>query len=247
MKNKIIIALMLSLLIFTSCKSQEKVEKEDDIELVKIEDTATEKQDEPEKLEEKEELSEQPIKEEVAEKPIEKEKPIKEPIVEKPIEVEKPIIQEELPEQVEKQEFNITMSIDCSTILDNMDLLDPLKAPLVPENGTILEQVTLEVTKGQSVFDVLLSETRERKIHMEYVDTPLYNSAYIEGINNFYEFDVGELSGWMYKVNGEFPSYGSSKYELLENDVVEWIYTCDLGKDIGNEYGVDNQGGEVNE
>lgn len=26
-------------------------------------------------------------------------------------------------------------------------------------------------------------------------DTPVYNSAYIEGIHNLYEFDVGKLSG----------------------------------------------------
>ena len=26
--------------------------------------------------------------------------------------------------------------------------------------------------------------------------TPIYNSAYIEGIHNLYEFDCGSLSGW---------------------------------------------------
>lgn len=33
------------------------------------------------------------------------------------------------------------------------------------------------------------------KIHMESSFTPVYNSAYIEGIHNLYEFDVGKLSG----------------------------------------------------
>ena len=57
---------------------------------------------------------------------------------------------------------------------------------------------------------------------MEFEDTPMYNSAYIEGINNLYEFDCGELSGWMYKVNGWFPNYGCSRYQLKEGDTIEW-------------------------
>ena len=73
-------------------------------------------------------------------------------------------------------------------------------------------------------------------IHMEFEDTPMYNSAYIEGINNLYEFDCGELSGWMYKVNGWFPNYGCSRYQLKEGDVIEWVYTCDLGVDVGGFY-----------
>ena len=27
--------------------------------------------------------------------------------------------------------------------------------------------------------------------------------------------------------------YGFSRYQLAEGDVVEWRYTCDLGKDVG--------------
>ena len=62
------------------------------------------------------------------------------------------------------------------------------------------------------------------------------NSAYVEGINNLYEFDVGSLSGWMYSVNGWFPNYGCSRYALQNGDVVNWVYTCDLGYDVGGGY-----------
>ena len=44
--------------------------------------------------------------------------------------------------------------------------------------------------------------------------------GYIEGINNLYEFDCGEQSGWMYSVNGWFPNYGCSRYQLKDGDVV---------------------------
>ena len=39
----------------------------------------------------------------------------------------------------------------------------------------------------------------------------------------------------MYKVNGSFPNYGCSSYKLKAGDIVEWVYTCDLGKDVGAE------------
>ena len=73
---------------------------------------------------------------------------------------------------------------------------------------------------------------------MEFENPPIYNSAYIEGIHNLYEFDVGELSGWMYSVNGWYPNYGCSRYALKDGDVVEWRYTCDLGFDVGGGYAV---------
>jgi hypothetical protein len=79
---------------------------------------------------------------------------------------------------------------------------------------------------------------------MDFRNTPIYNSAYIMGINNLYEFDAGELSGWMYKANGEFPNYGCSRYQLKPGDVIEWIYTCDLGRDIGGEGSIGGQRGE---
>jgi hypothetical protein len=114
-----------------------------------------------------------------------------------------------------------------------MDKLDPDKAELVPDNGVILHQEDVPFEEGESVFDVLLRVTREEKIHLEFVDTPLYHSAYVEGIGNLYEFDCGELSGWSFMVNGEFPSVGCSLCKLKNGDTVEWVYTCDMGRDVG--------------
>lgn len=126
-----------------------------------------------------------------------------------------------------------TLSVRCDTILQNMAWLDKEKTELVPEDGVIFAEKTVEFNEGESVFNLLLREMKLNKIHMEYENTPMYNSAYIEGIGNLYEFDCGELSGWMYKVNGQFPNYGCSRYILKDGDKVEWVYTCDLGNDVG--------------
>ena len=79
---------------------------------------------------------------------------------------------------------------------------------------------------------------KDNKIQLEFSFTPIYNSSYIEGINNLYEFDCGSLSGWMYEVNDWFPNYGCSRYEVKNGDVIEWQYTCNLGADIGGNYAV---------
>ena len=125
-----------------------------------------------------------------------------------------------------------TISISCSTILSNMDKLKDGKEGLVPSNGVILGSTTVEINEGESVFDVLKKVTRNSGIHMEYVNTPGYDSAYIEGIANLYENDCGNGSGWMYSVNGWYPDYGCSQYDVQNGDVIRWSYTCDLGNDL---------------
>ena len=129
--------------------------------------------------------------------------------------------------------FTVTLVVRCDTILANMNLLNREKHELVPDDGVIFPATTITAYEGESVFNILQREMRRAGIHMTFRNTPIYNSAYIEAINNLYEFDVGELSGWMYKVNGWFPNYGSSRYQLQPGDVIEWHYTCDLGHDLG--------------
>ena len=129
--------------------------------------------------------------------------------------------------------YTCTFSIECSTILNNLSMLEPDKLEMVPSGGVILKKTTVTFYEGESVFDVLQRVCKEKGIHMESSWTPIYNSAYIEGIHNLYEFDCGELSGWMYRVNGWYPNYGCSRYQLKDGDVVEWRYTCDLGNDVG--------------
>lgn len=134
----------------------------------------------------------------------------------------------------EKETMTCKISISCDAILDNMDKLTAGKEAFVPSNGQILAESTVEFQEGDTVFDVLQSVCKETGIHMEYTNNPVYDSAYIEGINQLYEFDCGEQSGWMYNVNGWFPNYGCSKYTVSDGDDINWVYTCTLGKDIGD-------------
>lgn len=125
-----------------------------------------------------------------------------------------------------------TVSIRCDTILNNWDKLDSAKAGYVPSDGWIL-YTTVSFEEGETVFDVLQRACSNYGISLEYSWFPMYGDYYIEGINNIYEFDCGSQSGWMYTVNGWFPSYGCSSYVLSNGDSVEWRYTCSNGEDIG--------------
>ena len=127
-----------------------------------------------------------------------------------------------------------TIEIRCNTILDNMGSLKSGKEGYVPSSGKILSTTKVSFDDGDTVFDVLKKVCSKSGIQLEYSWTPLYNSYYIEGIQNLYEFDCGSESGWMYKVNGWFPNYGCSSYTLKNGDTIVWCYTCKgLGADVG--------------
>lgn len=98
------------------------------------------------------------------------------------------------------------------------------------ENRYILSPVKVDLEEEDTVLTVLLRATRERKIQMEYSGGK--KNAYVEGIDNLYEFSKGAGSGWMYTVNGAFAGKSCGGVTVKENDIICWIYTLDLGKDI---------------
>lgn len=138
------------------------------------------------------------------------------------------------PDEAEK--ITVTISIRCDTLSSDMSkLTNPSIAGYIPSNGVILSTTTYKGTTDSTVFDALNTVCRNNGIQLESSYTPMYESYYVEGINYLYEFDGGVGSGWMYKVNGWYPNYGCSSYYLSDGDVIEWVYTCDYGADVGGE------------
>lgn len=184
-------------------------------------------------------LSTEPVETEPVETEPEQTKPVEsEPVVSQPAEESQgpapsqSEVEEQTPEP-EDQTLKCTLSISCATILHHMDKLTPGKEGLVPADGWLLPAVEVEFEEGECAFDVLKRELQQRKMHFEYSASALYETAYVEGICNLYEYDCGELSGWKYAVNGLFPGYGCSQYTLSHGDVITFVYTCDLGADVG--------------
>lgn len=142
----------------------------------------------------------------------------------------------EMPVEISEQEEekitssipSCTLSVRCDSILSNLDMLKNGKAEIIPDDGIIYAEQSVTIHEGDSVFDVLHRELKNNNIHLEFVETPMYNSVYIEGIGNLYEFDCGNFSGWLYKVNGIQPTYGCSQYIVQNGDKIELIYSCNL-------------------
>ncbi len=136
------------------------------------------------------------------------------------------------PEVNNKKKYYCTLEIRCDTILKNKNKLSAGKDIYVPKTGVILPATTVEFEAGENVMDVLKRVCKYTGIQMEHSYFPIYNSSYVEGINNLYEFDCGGASGWIYRVNGFKPNYGVSMYELSDKDNIQFLYTCDYGNDI---------------
>ena len=141
---------------------------------------------------------------------------------------------EKEPEKQKPKENTVTLTIRCDTAVNKDMHKDPKFKGIVPESGVILSTTTFKIKEGDTVLNVLEVARDKYKIQMAYRGNK--ESAYIEGINNLYEFDGGQWSGWMYCVNGWYPNYGAGVYVLQAGDVIEWNYTCDLGKDLGQEW-----------
>ncbi len=131
----------------------------------------------------------------------------------------------------------ITFSIDCKTVADNMDLLDKSvkENSVIPEDYYLLKETTFSIeSKEQTAFDILLKATKDNNIQIDYEDASVsaFGSAYIKGIGNLYEYNCGEKSGWLYMINGKSPTVGSDSYILQDGDVIEFRYSCSWGEDL---------------
>ncbi|MCL1858547.1 MAG: DUF4430 domain-containing protein [Oscillospiraceae bacterium] len=96
--------------------------------------------------------------------------------------------------------------------------------------------IDFDYKKDISVAD--LSKDMCRELNIPIVFAGMGSLVYVQGINGLFEFDYGAESGWLYAVNGEFQGIGCGDYVLKNRDYVEWYYTLDLGKDVGNDFGI---------
>lgn len=124
--------------------------------------------------------------------------------------VESPVEKEKEPE------------VQASTIVFSI-VISSSEVPLTP--------VKMEIKEGDTVLDALIQIAKKNKIQMDYRGGQ-GASAYVEGIANVYEFDRGQGSGWMYRINGVFPNRGAGTVPLMADDRVEWLYTTNLGVDL---------------
>ena len=119
----------------------------------------------------------------------------------------------------DKNASKITFTISAYTVTDE---------EIYPPN-------TLYVAEDSTVFEILSEVCRTENIQLDYEKNSVYGLAYIKGINSIYEYDHGDLSGWMYRVNGELPNIGCGYYKVKDGDTVEILYSTNIGRDLGDD------------
>lgn len=82
----------------------------------------------------------------------------------------------------------------------------------------------IEIEEGSSVYDVLLKTGLS-------IGANTFGGVYVYGIDGLEEFHEGPMSGWKYKVDGNYPNVGAGSTILKAGQKVEWIYTTDYTND----------------
>ena len=111
--------------------------------------------------------------------------------------------------------------------------------------GTIISQTRVPFKAGENIAQVTLRLLDARGIGYTYSGS-LTGNFYLASIKNFVvnntpydemgEFDAGTGSGWMITLNGWFIDKSTAAFKVSNNDVIQWQYTCQVGKDIGDTY-----------
>lgn len=95
--------------------------------------------------------------------------------------------------------------------------------------GVILPKTEVEIKKAIRCY------ITRRVLDSKGIDFRI-RSGYVVGIDGQNEFDKGPTSGWMFSVNGDFPGIGPGSVTVEDGDYIQWLYTTNLGEDIGNIY-----------
>lgn len=122
-----------------------------------------------------------------------------------------------------KKDITVSVAVDCHTAIEwGILQKKPQFQGVLPENGKLLS-TSVTVKEGECAMKALKTALKKNRIAIDESD------GYIRSIAGLSEFDCGRSSGWLYRVNGQFPNVSSADYPLKNGDTIEFIYTCQRG------------------
>jgi hypothetical protein len=120
------------------------------------------------------------------------------------------------------------MAVNKATTNDSNEK-QTVNISIVGDRGTILSSTKVEIKEGNTVLDVTLSILKQKGIPISVRGSG--SSAYVEGIDNLFEFDHGPLSGWTAKRNDTILDQSSDAIQVKNGDTIQWIYTSNDKED----------------
>lgn len=122
-----------------------------------------------------------------------------------------------------------TLTIACETALTSAGL-DAETVAALPSDGYLLPATEVEFTDGESVLEVLRRTAQEHALTLDVVDGEY---PYVNAIGPLAGGSAGPMAGWLFSVNGEYPSVGAADIKVQAGDAIVFSYTCDGGADLG--------------
>lgn len=129
--------------------------------------------------------------------------------------------------QANAQTVNCTVAIDCKSAVDAGNQV----AKQVSQEGVILAAAPTTVSEGESVLDALQRACDAAGVLIAVSGSG--DGAYVTTIHSLSGGDCGDMSGWLYSVNGEFAAESCGALQVREGDAILFVYTVDGGADIG--------------
>lgn len=80
----------------------------------------------------------------------------------------------------------------------------------------------VEVPEGSTVYDALVATGAD--VNASDSDYGMY----VEGIDGLASGDYGDMSGWMFEVNGEMAEVSCSELEVADGDEIVWTYVTEF-------------------
>ncbi len=100
-----------------------------------------------------------------------------------------------------------------------------------------ISKTKVTVPKGSTVLDVTAKA-------LSLAGIPYTNEDnYISSVRGLKEFDNGALSGWMYTLNGKYPSLGVAEQKVSDGDKIVFHYTDDYTQEKTSYSGASGGGG----
>ena len=100
------------------------------------------------------------------------------------------------------------------------------------QTGDSIADVTVRLFEAMGL-DYDCTGTAEEGFYLSSINDFELNDVYYP---TFGEFDAGNMSGWCVRLNNWHINQGTSDFEVEDEDVVRWLYTCEMGADIGADF-----------
>lgn len=88
-----------------------------------------------------------------------------------------------------------------------------------------LAHVILDWAEGQTAYEALVAAAQKTGLYVQSSGSGA--GVYVEGIDHYFEFDEGPLSGWHFLINGVEGGRGSGQVILQSGDELLWQYRAE--------------------